>query len=125
MTTFINVFGTSESISKLHLARASISYSNFCTIYISFVYLLKLQFDQLSIAALKVFLTSFFFYTYSLNHKLPNASTRERLISSPPFNYFQISSVYRDGLQLRSKKEVEALLQGTLGNNNAYLEKKI
>ena len=27
-------------------------------------------------------------------------------------------------MQSRSKKEVEALLQGTLGNNNAYLEKK-
>lgn len=48
---------------------------------------------------------------------------RERLISSSRL----ITSEHPGGgdfVQLRSEREIEALLQGTLGNNNAYLEKK-
>lgn len=54
--------------------------------------------------------------------------TRKSIDSSVPrfFSSLKIISKYfrDDFVQLRSKKEVEALLQGTLGNNNAYLEKK-
>lgn len=63
---------------------------------------------------------------YSLNRI--NFQTRKSIDSRVPrfFSSLKIISKYfrDDFVQLRSKKEIEALLQGTLGNNNAYLEKK-
>lgn len=69
-------------------------------------------------------------YFFSLT-ELPNVSI-DRFESALFLLFFQMTSKNKTlpnvfemiFVQLRSKKEVEALLQGTLGNNNAYLEKK-
>lgn len=116
-----NVFGMSESRSKLYIR---LLYSNFCTIHISS----QLQLDQLNVMHWNsLFLTLFLMEcVFFEQNKLPNArqsiDSRQCLITSP--RLITSEQLWDGFVQSRSKKEVEALLQGTLGNNNAYLEKK-